>query len=189
MISLVNIILIQSSLNPDSRTAVVIKYAAKYLKEKSIDYDIIDLREFDIPFCDARPLSQYGAEVLELYDLIKVSDAFIIGYPVYMYTISGVLKNFLDIIGGAMVDKYFGIIANAGGKNGYMSSSDLINLMLYDINSTAVMPQVYSYKSHFSKNGEGEFVLSGQKPKEKTRQMIDALLTKLINKQEILSRT
>lgn len=179
---MVKIVLIQSSLRPDARTAVVIAETAKVLHHLGVDYQIVDLRDYNLPFCDGRSLTSYFEEypdVRYLHELMETADGYIFGYPVYLYTISGVLKNFLDILGKSTSGKYFGIIANAGGKNNYMSSNDLINFMLYDFNATAVMPQVYSYKSHFRQLPDSSWELIDPKPIQKISQMVDSLLARV----------
>jgi NAD(P)H-dependent FMN reductase len=179
---MVKIVLIQSSLRPDARTAVVVAETAKVLRQLDIDHQIIDLRDYTLPFCDGRSLVAYFEEypdVRYLHEVMVSADGYIFGYPVYLYTISGVLKNFLDILGKSTSGKHFGIIANAGGKNNYMSSNDLINFMLYDFNSTAVMPQVYSYKSHFRQLPDNNWELIDPKPIQKISQMVDTLLARV----------
>lgn len=143
------IILVQSSLNPNSRTAIVVQKAGDLLNEMNYEIEIIDLRDYEIPFCDGRPLSEYGGDTLEIHEKLKTGDAFIIGFPVYMYSFSGVLKNFLDILSGPFVEKYCGIIANAGGLASYLSSAELIKLLSFDLDMTSIQPTVYSHKKHF----------------------------------------
>ena len=46
-----DIILIQGSLNPESKTAVLLDAVTKVLGEKKIGYETIDLRKLNLEFC------------------------------------------------------------------------------------------------------------------------------------------
>ena len=105
------IVLISSSLSKNSRSAKLIQFTANRLKEFGNEIQIIDLREREIPFCDGRKLADYSTGIQDLYDDIKSTDSIIFGFPIYCYSISGVLKNFLDIFSYAMKEKSFGVCA------------------------------------------------------------------------------
>jgi len=178
---MVTITIIQSSLRKDSRTAVVMNMIANYLQQLDVEHNLIDLRDYDLPFCDGRAFNEYLEEypdVVKVQHQMEMADAFIFGYPNYVYTYSGVFKNFIDIFGKNTIDKYFGMVVNAGGRNGYMASNDLISIMLYDFNATAIMPQVYTAKNDFSKIND-QWVLEAAKPRQKITQMVDRLLYKV----------
>ena len=130
---MVKIVLIQSSLNPKSRTAIVLEEIRKKLIERNVEAEVIDLRDYDLPFCDGRSYEEYPESVHQVGQILKTANAFIIGFPVYMYTFSGVLKNFLDIFANFFEKKVCGIVANAGGSNSYLASRDLINSMNYEV--------------------------------------------------------
>ncbi|RMG25140.1 MAG: NADPH-dependent oxidoreductase [Methanobacteriota archaeon] len=170
------IVLIQSSLNPRSRTAIVLEETRKKLVERGTEAEILDLRDYDIPFCDGRSLDEYPESVQRIRPILESADAFIIGFPVYMYTFSGVVKNFLDIFSSYFERKICGIVMNAGGSNCYLASRDLINSMNFEVGTVFVQPTVYSYSSHFDETKtrlESEYVLN------KIDQMIDSLLNSL----------
>ena len=149
-------ILIQSSLRKDSRTAVVMEQVAHVVREHGIEFDYLDLRDYKLPFCDARPFEEYFDEypdVKMIREKMDAADGFIFGYPNYVYNFSGTFKNFIDLFGKATKDKYFGMVINAGGRNGYMASNNLISIMLYDFNASAIMPQLYTARGDFELEG------------------------------------
>jgi len=147
-----DVILIQTSLRNESNTGVLIEYTAKMLTHMGISNQIIDLREWEIPFCDGRKRVDYGETVQILHKKMRHAKAFVFGFPIYSYTMSGVAKNFIDIFGGAMIDRYFGIVNAAGGQSSYLASKDLMAIMAFDFNATAVQPIVFGYRQHFSEN-------------------------------------
>jgi len=91
------VVLIQGSLNKESRTAVLIDHAAREMKRVGLETKVLDLRNIQMEFCDGRPLKEYHPEVQQAYQTIEKADAFVIGMPVYCYSVSGPLKNFIDI--------------------------------------------------------------------------------------------
>ncbi len=177
------IVIIQSSLRKDSRTAVVTRHVKEELEKYELEVHHLDLRDFKLPFCDGRSLSAYFEEypdVEHIYGLMDRADAYVLGYPNYVYTFSGVFKNFIDLFGGTTANKHFAMVVNAGGRQGYMASNDLISIMLYDFNATAIMPQIYTARGDFDQIDTGEgWALTAAKPLQKVEQTVEALLSKL----------
>lgn len=146
------IVLISSSLSKNSRSAKLIKFTANRLKELGNEIQIIDLREREIPFCDGRKLADYSTGIQDLYDDIKSTDSIIFGFPIYCYSISGVLKNFLDIFSYAMKEKSFGVCASAGSKMSFLAIADLYKIMQFQSNAKGVMPAVLVDYEDFKDN-------------------------------------
>jgi NAD(P)H-dependent FMN reductase len=164
------VILIQGSLNKESRTAVLVQHAEEELKLAGLEVGLLDLRNIQMEFCDGRPLKEYHPEVQQAYQTMEQADAFIIGMPVYCYSVSGPLKNFIDITSGAMEKKVAGILCNAGGNQSYMASADLSNILAYESHVTTVQPIVYSSYEDYD-----DQILTGKKVKSKIREMVDLL--------------
>jgi len=162
--------LIQGSLNKESRTAVLIQHASEEIKRAGLKVNLLDLRNIQMEFCDGRPLKEYHPEVQQAYQTMEQADAFIIGMPVYCYSVSGPLKNFIDITSGAMEKKVAGILCNAGGNRSYMASADLSNILAYESHVTTVQPIVYSSYEDYD-----DQILTGEKVKSKIREMVDLL--------------
>ena len=100
------VLIIQASLNPQSNTAIVVREAEKILNSlDEIDCQILDLRSFDMQFCDGRKLTDYNSDTQKAFEMINEADGFIIGMPVYCYSVSGPLKNLIDITAPAMGKK------------------------------------------------------------------------------------
>ena len=77
------VVIIQGSLNPKSKTAIVAQEAEKILHRfDGIDCQILDLRYFEIQFCDGRKLQDYSSDTKKVYEMIQESHALIIGMPV-----------------------------------------------------------------------------------------------------------
>lgn len=168
------IILIQGSLRQNSRTAIVMNHVKEMCELWGIENELIDLRDYELPFCDGRSTAEYGEPVVSLHQKLLNADGYVISSPVYAYTYSGVVKNFLDIFGGAMKDKFSGAVYNAGGTNSYLASGELVKIMAFDFNHTVVQPTVYTHRKHFL---DGK--IDSDYVHEKIEQMLRALSNSL----------
>ena len=97
---------------------------------------------------------------------------YIIGMPVYCYSVSGVLKNFLDITCGAMENKVCGIVCNAGGVMSYLASAELMKILSYEVQCLSVQPTVYGWGKDFQ---DGKIV--NEKILAKANEMVEKLMT------------
>lgn len=165
------IILIQGSLNPDSNTARLVAATARELEARQVEHEIIDLRDLDMQFCDARPMKDYNDDTKTVHKKLMDAQGFIFGMPVYCYSLSGALKNFIDIHSSAMEKKYAGILCNAGGKASYMALADLERILAFESHVTTVQPPVFTTYEDYEENE-----LSSEKTRNKIRDMLDHLL-------------
>lgn len=166
------ITVIQSSLREGSRTAIVCRAFAEKCDALWIHVHYVDLKNVKMDFCDGRSLDNYSKQVQDVAGLMWNSDAIIFWMPVYQYSISWVLKNFIDIAGDMLKNKSVWVIVNSGWSNAYMASQDLFNALQFEYATTNIMPTPYSHASDFK---EGEIV------NEKVLSKLDELVEKIIS--------
>lgn len=164
------IVIIQGSLNKDSKTSLVVAETEKALQARNQEFETLDLRTLNLQFCDGRSLEDYNQDMQKAYRLLESAEAYIFAVPVYCWSMSGVVKNFIDIIAGALKNKVAGILCNAGGNRSFMASADLINVLYYESAVMTVHPVVYTSYEDF-KDGK----LVAENPLAKIATMIDAL--------------
>lgn len=167
------IILISGSLRKKSLSSILIQNAEKVLQEKGVLTEIIDLKNEQIPFCDGRSMEEYPDNIQNIYKKIEESDYAIFGMPVYCYTVSGPLKNFIDIFSKAFTNKYFGICVAAGSKLSYLATADLMKIMSFESKSTGIHPVVMTDNSDFH-----DQEIKNPEIKERIIKMIEVLITK-----------
>jgi FAD reductase [NAD(P)H] len=166
------ITVIQSSLRKKSNTALVCRAFAEKCDALGIHVHYIDLKDVKMDLCDARQFEEYSQDIQNVYKIMEGSEAIVYGMPVYNYTMSGVLKNFIDITGKSVAGKPVGTIVNAGGPNCYMASQDLFNAMQFEYACTAIMPTPYTWSMDFK---------DGQIVNEKVLSKLDELAQKIIS--------
>ena len=167
-----DIILIQGSLNKNSKTSIIIDEVITILKDKKINYELIDLKKLELQFCDGRDLKEYNQDLQNAYKTMEVGKAYIIGMPVYCYSVSGPLKNFLDITCGAMENKVSGIVCNAGGIMSYLASAELMKILSYEVSCLSIQPTVYAWGNDFK---DGKIV--NEKVLKKANEMVSKLIS------------
>ncbi|MFQ5449853.1 MAG: NADPH-dependent FMN reductase [Nitrospinaceae bacterium] len=165
------IVIVQGSLSTHSKTAVVVAETERILRTRNADFETLDLRSLDLQFCDGRAIQDYNADMRGAYRLMESADGFIFGMPVYCWSVSGVVKNLIDITAGAMENKAAGLLCNAGGTKSFLASSDLVKILSFESGVLTVHPIVYSCSDDFE---DGQ--LTEPKVLLKIETMVDALL-------------
>ncbi len=156
------IAIVQSSLREGSHTDIVCRAFETYCVGEGVEVEYVDLRKVEMEFCNGGNLEHYPKDMQEAFHKIEKCEGVIFGMPVYQYTMSGVLKNFIDICGASVSGKPVGIIVNSGGPNTYMASRDLFNALQFEYSTTNIMPTPFTWFMDF-KDGE----LINEKVREK----------------------
>ena len=116
----VRIVGICGSLRSGSYTRAALRIALKEAAELGAEVQLIDLRDYDLVFCDGEE-DKYGYpdDVHKLRREVKLAHGIILGTPEYHGGISGVLKNALDLMGFKQFGgKMVGLISVSGGEMG-----------------------------------------------------------------------
>ena len=127
--------------------------------------DELTLADVTMEFCDGRPLEAYGESMREAAARVALADAYVIGMPVYCYSLPGVLKNFLDVACGGMKEKPFAVVSVGGGERSYMACGDLQRILSFECRAHPYPRVVYASDRHFL----------GSTPDEETAKRLDDL--------------
>ena len=107
-----------------SKTLVAVEKAVEYAEEfyPSISTETINVRDYDVQFCDGRDTSLYEGDTKLIIDKVIEADALIIGSPMYRATYTGMLKNVFDLIpNDALYGKPVGLIATGGSYHHFLA--------------------------------------------------------------------
>jgi len=148
-----SVLIISCSLNGSSRSRLLAQTAESCLKDEDVDVDLIDLREWDLPFCDGQE-SYNHPSVAPLTTLVKDAAAILIASPIYNYDLNAVAKNLIEMTGSAWTNKPVGFLCSAGGAGSYMSPMGISNSLMLDFRSFIIPRFVYALKQDFTENGD-----------------------------------
>lgn len=155
--STLNIIGISGSLSADAATARLLAVALDGARSEGAVTTMIDLREWDLPFCDGRDdVDSYPARVQELRQLVRSSHGILLASPEYHNSLSGVLKNALDLLSSEeMSGKICGLIGVAGGGHGAINALNALRLICRGVGAWVVPQQVSISHSGNAFDGAG----------------------------------
>lgn len=127
---MVRIVGFAGSLRPNSYSQHALQVAAERVQALGADVEIIDLRSLNLPFCDGGDDYTDYPDVERLRQAVRQADGIILVTPEYHGSISGVLKNALDLMGfEEFTDKVTGFISVLGGQSNSNALNDLRTIM------------------------------------------------------------
>jgi FMN reductase len=115
---------INGSLSPRSHTRMVVDIALQGAAEIGVQTSLIDLKDYDLPFCgDKDEKGGYPESVERLRTEVGAAHGIILGTPEYHGSFTGVLKNALDLMGFSEFEgKMIGLVGVSGGAMGAMNA-------------------------------------------------------------------
>jgi FMN reductase len=127
---MVRIVGIGGSLRPDSYSQQALRIAAQRAEALGASVEILDLRSLRLPFCDGGDEYPDYPDVDRLRQTVRDADALILATPEYHGSLSGVMKNTLDLMSfDQLADKVVGLISVLGGQPNSNALNDLRLIM------------------------------------------------------------
>ena len=142
---MIKITILSGSLNPDSRSRVLARYAQEVLAAQGATVDFIDLQEMDLPMAGS-PGSWDGPVVADLDARLSAAQGILIAAPVYNYDLNAAVKNVAELAGGGFEGKVVGFLLASGGMGSYMSVMSFANSLMLDFRSLILPRFVYALK-------------------------------------------
>ena len=163
-------LVISTSGNPDSNSRRMGRTAFQHLQKKKVDCDWIDIREMDLPLCDADQC--YGMPgSKKLSASIEAADGILIAAPVYNYDVAAATKNMIELTGSAWENKIVAFLCAAGGHASYMSVMAYANSLMLDFRCVIIPRFAFAISNAF----DGERI-SDEKITERIKQVADELV-------------
>jgi FMN reductase len=142
------LLVISTSGNPDSNSRRMGRVAFAHLQKQKLDCDWIDIREMDLPLCDAdKCYGMPGSKRLSA--AIKNADGILVAAPVYNYDVAAAAKNMIELTGSAWEDKVVGFLCAAGGTASYMSVMSYANSLMLDFRCVIIPRFVFATSDAF----------------------------------------
>lgn len=153
---MVKIVGISGSLRDGSYSYQALQQSAERLRALGAEVEILDLRTMTLPFCDGRDHYVGYPDVERLRQSVKQADGLVLATPEYHGSVSGVLKNALDLLSFEHLDgKVTGMISVLGGQSNSNALNDLRVIMRW-VHALVIPEQIaigQAWKA-FSKEGQ-----------------------------------
>src|SRR3954465_11517515 len=144
-------LVISTSGNPESNSRIMGRVAFAHLQNAKADCEWLDIRELDLPLCDADAC--YGvAGAQKLNKAIHAADGILVAAPVYNYDVAAAAKNMIELSGKAWENKIVGFLCAAGGMSSYMSVMAYANSLMLDFRTVIIPRFVYATGSAFGED-------------------------------------
>ena len=146
------ILVLSTSLNPDSKSRNIAKAIRASLKESGAHVDWVDLQEHPLPFCDGKDASQ-DPVALDLRKRVAEADGVVMAAPVYNYDLNAAAKNFVELTGRAWTGKVVALAVAAGGQRSGMSPLGMMNSLMLDFRCIVLPRFVYHSRGSYTDTG------------------------------------
>ncbi len=131
----------------------VLNEIIKVNPDVNLEVDLLDMRNYSIQFCDGRDISKYNDDTKKVIEKISTADAYIIGTPIFQGSITGVLKNLLDLVPpNVFRKKVIGFVANGGTYQHFLVLENQLKPIAGYFCSYVAPGFVYAHSSHFDRN-------------------------------------
>jgi NAD(P)H-dependent FMN reductase len=115
----IRVVGICGSLRPNGWTRAALKIALAGAQERGAAAELLDLRDYDLPFCGDVDAIEGNAGVQRLRQKVSEASGIILATPNYHGSLSGALKNALDLMSMREFEgKVVGLIGVSGGRMG-----------------------------------------------------------------------
>jgi NAD(P)H-dependent FMN reductase len=172
---MVKIVAMGGSLRPQSVSYRMLELALKKASGHDISSEMIDLRKLHLPFCTGESLYPAYPDVEVLRKTIQSANGLLLSTPEYHGTMSGVLKNALDLLEEQhIIGKVVGLIAVIGGVHS-TNALNAMRLVCRQLHCWVLPDQLVIPYSEDSFNAQGE--LKDGDLEKKLEKLIEHLAT------------
>jgi FMN reductase len=155
---MVKIVGINGSLRSGSHSAQALAIALERVAALGAETEFLDLRTLVLPFCNGGDDYPDYPDVERLRETVKAADGLIFATPEYHGSVSGVLKNALDLLSFEhLSDKVAGNISILGGQSNSNALNDL-RVILRWVHSWVIPEQIAVGQAWQSFTPEGKVV-------------------------------
>ncbi|WHZ05201.1 NAD(P)H-dependent oxidoreductase [Neobacillus sp. YX16] len=139
------------------KTSIVVQKVLEGVKKHhpNVEIELLDLREYDVQFCDGRNPATYTGDTKKVLDIIQSADFYIIGTPIFQGSLSGPLKNLFDLINPKDIrNKVMGFVATGGTFQHYLVIENQLKPIAGFFRAFVAPGYVYVNNDHFNKDNE-----------------------------------
>ena len=170
------------SLRQDAYSGLAMQQAMERVEKLGATAEILDLRQMSLPFCNGGSEYPEYPDVEILRDKVKAADGLILATPEYHGSVSGVLKNALDLMSFEHLSgKTTGLISVLGGQSNSNALNDL-RIIVRWVHGWVIPEQIAIGQAWQA------FDESGKLKDEKLAERFDKFAHSLVTNSELLSK-
>lgn len=140
-----------------AKPRIVVEKVLEEVKKNhpDIEVELLDLRDYDVQFCDGRNPSTYNEDTKKVIDIVSSADFYIIGTPIFNGSIPGPLKNLFDLINpNDFRNKVMGFVATGGTYQHYLVIENQLKPIAGFLRAYVAPGFVYANNDHFNQQNE-----------------------------------
>jgi FAD reductase [NAD(P)H] len=140
-----------------AKVKVVVEKVLEEAKKNypEIEVELLDLKEYDVQFCDGRDPLTYTGDTKKVIDIVSSADFYIIGTPIFQGSITGALKNLFDLVHPKVLrNKVMGFVATGGTYQHYLVIENQLKPIASYFRAFVAPSFVYTNYDHFSPSNE-----------------------------------
>ncbi len=139
----VRIAAVCGAMSRDNRTKTALSVALEGASELDVDTHLIDLFDYDLPVLGAVDPEDYPSDVVKFKEDVEQADGILVGTPEYYGSLTGALKNALDLTGADVLrGKIVGLVGVAGGDTGAINSLNTMRIICRNLHCWALPQEV-----------------------------------------------
>jgi FMN reductase len=179
---MVKIVGIAGSLRAGSHSRQALQLAVQRVEALGAEVELLDLRSLQLPFCDGGDDYPAYPDVERLQETVKQADGLLLATPEYHGSLSGVMKNALDLMSFEhLAGKVVGLISVLGGQSNSNALNDM-RVILRWVHAWVIPEQIAIGQAWNAFDTEGKLL------DEKLSQRFDQLAQSLVENTERLRK-
>ncbi len=135
-----------------SKTRILVEKLLEQVKQRhpGIEAELLDLKQYDVQFCDGRDPDKYNGDTRKVIDLVKSADFYLIGTPIFQGSFTGALKNLFDLVPpSAFRHKVIGFAATGGTYQHFLVIENQLKPIAGYFRAFVAPSYVYAHQDHF----------------------------------------
>jgi len=139
------------------KTAVLVNRVLEHAKrlDPEVETQMVDLRQYDVQFCDGRPLSEYNEDTRFAVESVLSADCFVIGTPIFQASMAAPLKNLFDLVPpDAFRNKVIGFVGTGGTYQHFLVIENQLKPIAGYFRAYTAPAYVYANREHFNERNE-----------------------------------
>jgi NAD(P)H-dependent FMN reductase len=145
------VLIVLGSVTPPGRLRGALEQAATRGRQRGPGIGLVDLADRRLGFADGRPPAELEDDTAELLDAVASASAVVLATPVYRGSMTGALKNLLDLTPvPALEGKPVGIVAMGGSDHHFLGAERHLRDVLAFFGALVLPYPVYLKSADFT---------------------------------------